>query len=929
MNKLLDFRKRLGDYQEWFYLPFIIVMGGLMSFGITSEDKIYLICFAVVTLLLGVKVVITDYSLKEITWMVLIGVLLIVNFLINGERTLIVTYMAVIGAKNVDITKTLKLSLWTKLPLTVFRVLLAITGVVENEIIEIPKEGIYVGLTEVKCYGFYSANMLYGNMIVIAMLFFIVYREKAKWYWYVLFTTFFAVAYKYLYCRTGFAIWLGFCFLLALHYILRKTKIGVEFLRFCSFTPYVLMIVTYILTALLSKTYFYMEKNRQSDIDGVAFFQLILKSIVIAVCALVFIVLFLRFTAGKYKKIYGFACDMVAPAMIGGTIWFSWLALNSQKIRTRVLTNIHRSFTGRFHHTRIFYDRTGIGLIGNKIRETFDSVYFHSAYNYGWIITVVFLVAYSAAIWHCVRKKNTFGALALTAMAVYGFLEQFPLSVLWNVPLIYISKVLFEEIGESEETDEEMNSYNKKNQTIETYGFIVINLFSATFAYVAACYLRFWTEGNAIRERGKWFEILMLCLAGSIIYDLISAGYKNFFKRGIFDELVKVVRYILTLFIGISAYIYIFDMEMKFSRLMLGYFIVITGILTFVLRCIFRSVMKAYYWSTGGSDKIMIVSTRERVEKIINNIKRGGEWSYKIIGLVLTDCDMVGESVCGVPIIAELESAAEVGRQSTLDAVIFDCADSNDEKIEAEIKEFLSMGVVVHNCVDVRSMDAPYSSMERFAEMPVVTYSMNMIDYRRRIIKRVMDIVGGLVGIIILIVVTPFVALAIKLDSEGPVFFSQTRIGRNGRRFKMYKFRSMYEDAEERKKELMEKNKMSGPMFKMDDDPRITKVGKFIRKTSIDELPQFWNVLIGDMSLVGTRPPTVEEYEQYSSYYRRRMSFTPGLTGLWQVSGRSDIEDFDEVVKLDLQYIDGWSVRKDIKILIKTIGVVLSRKGSK
>lgn len=145
----------------------------------------------------------------------------------------------------------------------------------------------------------------------------------------------------------------------------------------------------------------------------------------------------------------------------------------------------------------------------------------------------------------------------------------------------------------------------------------------------------------------------------------------------------------------------------------------------------------------------------------------------------------------------------------------------------------------------------------------------------------------------------------------------------------MYKFRSMYIDAEERKKELMDQNEVQGLMFKMDKDPRITRVGNFIRKTSIDELPQFWNVLRGDMSLVGTRPPTEDEFEQYNIFYRRRLSITPGLTGMWQVSGRSDIKDFEDVVKLDLKYIDEWSLMQDVKIMLQTVGVVLFRRGSK
>ena len=153
-------------------------------------------------------------------------------------------------------------------------------------------------------------------------------------------------------------------------------------------------------------------------------------------------------------------------------------------------------------------------------------------------------------------------------------------------------------------------------------------------------------------------------------------------------------------------------------------------------------------------------------------------------------------------------------------------------------------------------------------------------------------------------------------------------IGKNGRRFKIYKFRSMYMDAEERKKELMEKNKMSGLMFKMDDDPRITKVGKFIRKTSIDEFPQFFNVLKGDMSLVGTRPPTEDEFKQYKARYKKRLAMKPGITGLWQVSGRSSITDFEDVVKLDVQYIENWSFGLDLKILLQTVLVVLKHDGA-
>jgi len=195
--------------------------------------------------------------------------------------------------------------------------------------------------------------------------------------------------------------------------------------------------------------------------------------------------------------------------------------------------------------------------------------------------------------------------------------------------------------------------------------------------------------------------------------------------------------------------------------------------------------------------------------------------------------------------------------------------------------------------------------------------------------KRLLDLVGALVGCVFLGILTVVVGPMIKLESPGPIFFAQKRVGRNGRIFKMYKFRSMYADAEERKKELMAQNEMNGLMFKMENDPRITKTGAFLRKTSLDEFPQFINILKGDMSLVGTRPPTLDEFAQYSPYHKKRLSFRPGLTGMWQVSGRSDITDFEEIVKLDVEYIDNWSFWLDIKILLKTFLEVFTQKGAR
>ena len=242
--------------------------------------------------------------------------------------------------------------------------------------------------------------------------------------------------------------------------------------------------------------------------------------------------------------------------------------------------------------------------------------------------------------------------------------------------------------------------------------------------------------------------------------------------------------------------------------------------------------------------------------------------------------------------------------------------------------DFEAMGITCHYNVEMEELDLAGKTAGKFAGFAVMTFSLQYLDYRRVFVKRAVDIVGALVGLLITALLFPFIALAIKLDSRGPILFGQIRIGKNGRRIHIYKFRSMYVDAEEQKRKLESQNEMNGPIFKIENDPRITRVGKFLRKTSLDELPQFYNVLCGDMSLVGTRPPTEDEFERYNIHYRRRLCITPGLTGMWQVHGRGRVTDFDEVMKYDLEYIDNWSLTLDFKILIQTIFVVLFHKGA-
>ncbi len=249
--------------------------------------------------------------------------------------------------------------------------------------------------------------------------------------------------------------------------------------------------------------------------------------------------------------------------------------------------------------------------------------------------------------------------------------------------------------------------------------------------------------------------------------------------------------------------------------------------------------------------------------------------------------------------------------------------------IQEYIDVCLDMGVSVRIIVKLFQAHGAQRYVSSVGTYPVVTYHRVCLDETSKAIKRIIDIIGSLVGIIVFSPIMLITAVAIKLESKGPVIFKQKRAGINGSTFMMYKFRSMCVDAEELKEKLREQNEVKdGMMFKIKDDPRITKVGKFIRKTSIDELPQFFNVLLGNMSLVGTRPPTMDEVAKYERNHWRRMSIKPGITGMWQVSGRSQITDFDEIVELDTIYIDNWSIWFDFKIMFKTVFSLIRRKGA-
>lgn len=326
--------------------------------------------------------------------------------------------------------------------------------------------------------------------------------------------------------------------------------------------------------------------------------------------------------------------------------------------------------------------------------------------------------------------------------------------------------------------------------------------------------------------------------------------------------------------------------------------------------------------------KFLIVGTGPRAESIYNALINQKSWGHQVIGLIKPDnkdhvlCEQI-------PCLGTLDDFGKILAKKSIDEVIFALEPDSARDIKGSLSlcEKFGLGYKI-----IPAMYNPKSlyrlQVEHIQDIPAISKQMVTIDATGLFYKRLVDFGIGLLGMIIFFIMYPFVAMAIKLESPGPILFRQKRVGQNGRIFDIYKFRTMNMGAEEQKKELMARNEMQGLMFKVENDPRMTRVGRFLRKTSLDEVPQFINVIKGEMSLVGTRPPTLDEVEKYEPWHRRRISMKPGITGLWQVSGRNKITDFDEVVRLDLKYIDHWRFLNDIKIILQTIWVVLRRKGA-
>lgn len=453
----------------------------------------------------------------------------------------------------------------------------------------------------------------------------------------------------------------------------------------------------------------------------------------------------------------------------------------------------------------------------------------------------------------------------------------------------------------------------------------------------------------------NWTAYGAVILFSHTIVTLCFSRHINLHRRSRPMELVATLRNCVITYGLISVTLALTKNQIIESRYLYISSFFFFCVFSLIGRYLLKKSMIKHMPSSKIASIVGVITTVERGEKFVPALLE--DWSKNVKAVALIDTvyengiykqikavnaengisvksgDKPISNIAGVPVVANKSNLIGWIRTASLDEVYINLPATKIEEISDLIEELQDMGIKVS--VNITSLES-IAKNSKFgnircqvkADYPMAVFSPVEFSDSDLIIKRIFDIVGGIVGTVVSAPIILITAIPLLIESPGPLIFKQQRVGRNGRLFNIYKLRSMYVDAEERKQALMKENKMNGYMFKMDNDPRITKVGKVIRKLSIDELPQFWNVLKGDMSLVGTRPPTVDEFEKYESHHKRRLSLKPGITGLWQVSGRSNIQDFEDVVALDCEYIDNWSVLLDIKLLLKTVWVVITRKGA-
>ena len=455
--------------------------------------------------------------------------------------------------------------------------------------------------------------------------------------------------------------------------------------------------------------------------------------------------------------------------------------------------------------------------------------------------------------------------------------------------------------------------------------FTIIDALCMELSLIAAYAWRFDGRWLFRSEFYSWLAVLVLMI--DIVVVFFAEPYTGILRRNKYQEFRASFSHCIVVFGGLLLYLYATKQSETSSRQLLGVFGVLMVFGCYMMRVLWKRLIRYRKLADKSKGEMLVVAESDNAERCLSEIATDRYADYRVMGVVIVDKDMVGQKIGKIPVVATADSFMEYVRTQVIDEIFID--GNTRSSAEALAAELVELGLTVHIGLFHTSTPVMSKQVDNIGDYTVLTTSMHIATNRQMFIKRAFDIIGGLVGLFITFIALIIFGPIIKMQSPGPVFYKSVRIGRNGRRFVFYKFRTMYDGADKDQAALMEQNEMQGNMFKIENDPRIIPIGHFMRKHSIDELPQFWNVLKGDMSLVGTRPPTEEEFEKYEYHHKARLGMRPGLTGMWQVSGRSDITDFEEVVALDTQYIAEWTLGLDAQIIWATIWIVITGEGSK
>jgi len=392
------------------------------------------------------------------------------------------------------------------------------------------------------------------------------------------------------------------------------------------------------------------------------------------------------------------------------------------------------------------------------------------------------------------------------------------------------------------------------------------------------------------------------------------------------DEFQRVVSGTATGIVGLVVF-YFFYRPNVYSRLVFFYAAVLIVIVLSLNRWA-KYLALDYLRRRGiGVERVLLVGAGEVGQAVIRSIVAHPELGYRIVGFVDDDPEVGSTSLGRIQGLGPVANLSRLIEECVVDEVIVTLPWMHHRQILSIVEQCQSRDVRARVVPDLFQMSLSRVDFYDLDGIPLLGVREVAISRFGRAMKRGLDIVVSLLGLVVLAIIALPVAAAIKLDSPGPILYSQERVGRGGRRFMIYKFRSMRVDADQQLESLLDKNEADGPLFKMRDDPRATRVGRVLRKFSLDEWPQFINVLLGDMSVVGPRPNRPSEVAAYKPWHRRRLEVKPGITGLWQIGGRSEVP-FDEMVLLDVYYIENWSITLDLKVMLQTIPRMLLGRGA-